>query len=121
MVVHNLPYAAAPFVNRVSEIDELTHRLSRADCCMLTLVGPGGTGKTRLAVRVEAECADDFDDGVYFVPLQPLDSPEFIVSAIIDVVSSQSRQGGDFKQQLFWRFHERTDTNNFARASSCAR
>ena len=47
-----LPYAAAPFVNRVSEIHEITHRLHSADCRVLTLVGPGGIGKTRLAMRV---------------------------------------------------------------------
>src|SRR5262245_17613309 len=77
MVVHNLPYAAAPFVDRVSETDEIIHRLNDSNCRLLTLVGPGGIGKTRLAMRVAAECAEQFDDGVYFVPLQPLDSPEF--------------------------------------------
>ena len=107
MIVHNLPYAAAPFVNRVSEIGEVTHRLHHADCRLLTLVGPGGIGKTRLAMRVAATCAEQFDDGVYFVPLQPLNSPEFIVSAIIDVVSSLSRQGGDLKQQLLQNLREK--------------
>jgi NB-ARC domain len=87
MVIHNLPFAAAPFVNRMSEIAEITDRLSEPNCRLLTLVGPGGIGKTRLATRVAADCAEQFDDGVYFVPLQPLDSPEFIFSAIIDVVS----------------------------------
>src|SRR5690349_16504166 len=101
MLVHNMPYTAAPFVNRVSEIEELTHRLNHADCRLLTLVGPGGIGKTRLAIRVATNCAEQFDDGVYFVPLQPLDSPEFIVSAIIDVVSAQSLSGVAPKQALF--------------------
>src|SRR5262245_13311780 len=107
MVVQNLPYAAAPFVNRVSEIAEITHRLNHADCRLLTLVGPGGIGKTRLAMRVAADCADQYDDGVYFVPLQSLDSPEFIVSAIIDVFSSQPRSGGDLKQQLLQYLREK--------------
>jgi predicted ATPase len=100
MVVHNLPHAAAPFVNRVSEIAEITHRLNETDCRLLTLVGPGGIGKTRLAMRVAANCVEQFDDGVYFVPLQPIDSTEFILSAIIDVVSPQSRSGSDLKHQL---------------------
>ena len=91
MVVHNLPHAAAPFVNRVSELAEITNRLTSADCHLLTLVGPGGIGKTRMAMRVAANCVEQFDDGVYFVPLHPLDSPELIFSAIIDVVSPQSR------------------------------
>jgi hypothetical protein len=51
VVVHNLPHAAAPFVNRVSEIAEITHQLHDANCRLLTLVGPGGIGKTRLAIR----------------------------------------------------------------------
>jgi predicted ATPase/DNA-binding CsgD family transcriptional regulator/Tfp pilus assembly protein PilF len=100
MIVHNLPYAAAPFVNRVSEISEITHRLSDGSCRLLTLVGPGGIGKTRLAMRVAAGCAEQFDDGVYFIPLQSLVSPEFILSAIRDVVSSHFRSDSDLKQQF---------------------
>src|SRR6187455_2819036 len=101
MVVHNMPYAAAPFVNRISEIAEITQQLNHADCRLLTLVGPGGIGKTRLAMRVATNCADHFDDGVYFVPLQPLDSPEFIVSAIVSIINSQFHPRGDPKQELF--------------------
>ena len=107
MAVHNLPHAAAPFVNRVSEIAEITQRLQDANCRLLTLVGPGGIGKTRLAMRVTAHCDDHFNDGVYFVPLQPLDSHEFIVSAVADVVGFQFRPGEDPKQQLFQHFREK--------------
>ncbi len=107
MAVHNLPYAAAPFVNRVSEIADITHQLSTAACRMLTLVGPGGIGKTRLAMRVTADCADQFDDGVYYVPLQPLESPEFIVSSIADVVGFRFSLGTDPKQQLLQYLREK--------------
>src|SRR5690348_7890750 len=107
MVVHNLPHAAAPFVNRVSEIAEIADRLNIPNCRLLTLVGPGGIGKTRLAVQVAANCAEQFDDGVYFVPLQSLDSPEFILSAIVDVVSPESRSGGDLKYQFLQYLREK--------------
>jgi len=107
VVVHNLPHAAAPFVNRTREIAEITRRLNDANCRLLTLVGPGGIGKTRLAMRVAVDCVDQFDDGVYFAPLQPLDSPEFILSAIIDVVSPQSRSGSDLKHQLLQYLREK--------------
>jgi predicted ATPase/DNA-binding CsgD family transcriptional regulator len=107
MAVHNLPHAATPFVNRVSELDEITNRLNETDCRLLTLVGPGGIGKTRLAVRVAAECAEQFDDGVYFVPLQPLDSPEFILSAINDIVNPGYRSARDLKHQLLQYLREK--------------
>src|SRR5258707_6444551 len=107
MVMHNLPYHAAPFVDRVSEVAEITSQLKDADCRLLTLVGPGGIGKTRLAIRAATSCAEQFDDGVYFVPLQPLNSPEFIISTIIDVVSFQSGQGDDLKQQLLQYLREK--------------
>jgi predicted ATPase/DNA-binding CsgD family transcriptional regulator/transcriptional regulator with XRE-family HTH domain len=107
LVVYNLPHAATPFVNRAREIAEITQRLNDANCRLLTLVGPGGIGKTRLAMRVAANCRDQFDDGVYFTSLQPLDSPEFILSAIIDVVSPQSRSGGDLKHQLLQFLREK--------------
>jgi predicted ATPase/DNA-binding CsgD family transcriptional regulator/transcriptional regulator with XRE-family HTH domain len=107
VVVHNLPHAAAPFVNRVREIAEITQRLNDPNCRLLTLVGPGGIGKTRLAMRVAANCVDLFDDGVYFAPLQLLESPEFLLSAIIDVVSPQSRSGSDHKHQLLQYLREK--------------
>jgi predicted ATPase/DNA-binding CsgD family transcriptional regulator len=108
VVVHNLPHAAAPFVNRTRETAEIIQRLNDANCRLLTLVGPGGIGKSRLAMRVAANCVDQFDDGVYFTSLQPLDSPEFILSAIIDVVSPQSRSGSDLKQQLLQYLREKS-------------
>ncbi len=107
MAVHNLPHTAAPFVNRVSEIAEITHRLNSVECRLLTLVGPGGIGKTRLAIRVAADCAEQFDDGVYFLPLQPLDSPEFIISTIADVVSFPFSPGVAPQQQLLQYLREK--------------
>ena len=60
MAMHNVPHAAAPFVNRVREIAEIIHRLNSIDCRLLTLVGPGGMGKTRLAIRAAENCGDEF-------------------------------------------------------------
>src|SRR5262249_8845236 len=107
MVVHNLPYHAAPFVNRVGEIAEITQRLNHVDCRLLTLIGPGGIGKTRLWVLVAMDGVHHFDDGFYFLPLQPLDSPEFIISTIASTVGFQAGSGGDPKQQLLQYLRER--------------
>jgi predicted ATPase/transcriptional regulator with XRE-family HTH domain len=95
-----LPFQPTIFVGREVELTEIDVLLDDPACRLLTLVGPGGIGKTRLAMQVAADCAEQFDDGVYFVPLEPLDSPEFIVSTIADVLSFRFSPGVDPSQQL---------------------
>lgn len=68
---NNLPLAAAPFVGRARELDLVHRHLTDAECRLLTLLGPGGVGKTRLAVQASsrlASRAEAFPDGVVFVP-----------------------------------------------------
>jgi DNA-binding SARP family transcriptional activator/predicted ATPase len=68
---NNLPLAAAPFVGRARELDLIHRHLADADCRLLTLLGPGGVGKTRLAVQAasrQASRSEAFPDGVVFVP-----------------------------------------------------
>jgi predicted ATPase/class 3 adenylate cyclase len=83
---HNLPRQPTPFLGREREIGEVAHLLRRDDVQLLTLTGPGGTGKTRLALQAAAELLDEFPDGVFFVPLAPLSDPERIPSAIGSVL-----------------------------------
>ena len=64
-----------------------------ADVRLLTLTGPGGTGKTRLALQVAAELLDDFPDGVFFVPLAPLRDPELVPSAIASALGVRESAG----------------------------
>jgi adenylate/guanylate cyclase family protein/NB-ARC domain-containing protein len=68
----NLPVPATGFLGRDRELAEVVELLARDDVRLLTLVGPGGTGKTRLAVQAAAESADLFPDGVWWVSLAPL-------------------------------------------------
>ena len=72
----------SPFFGRQEEIGELTEMLARSPVRQVTLVGPGGFGKTRLAFQTAADVVDRFKDGVYWVALAPLLSARLIVSTI---------------------------------------
>src|SRR5690606_16963957 len=100
MVVHNLPQYTTPFVGRFSDTVVITNRLTDPNCRLLTLVGPGGIGKTRLAVETASHISDQFADGVCFVPLQLLCAADQIATAIVDVLPLQLSGGLDPKQQL---------------------
>lgn len=68
----NLPVPATPFLGREGELAEIAALLARDDVRLVTLTGPGGTGKTRLALQAAAQAADGFADGVWWVPLAAL-------------------------------------------------
>ncbi len=74
------------FVGRATELSETRHILKNPDCRLLTLVGVGGIGKTRLALQLAREQQQAFADGGWFVNLQPLQSGKQIVSAIVDAL-----------------------------------
>ena len=78
----NLPLQPTPLVGRQREIGEVTELLRQADVRMVTLIGTGGTGKTRLAAQTAAELLDDFADGVFFVGLATLADPNLVVPTI---------------------------------------
>ena len=84
--LHNLPPQPTPFIGRGNEIAEIAQVLADPACRLLTLVGPGGIGKTRLVLEVAAAHLGEFANGIYFVPLQPVHSTEFLFSAIADAV-----------------------------------
>ena len=102
-----VPFQPTAFLDRTTELAEIDALLGDPACRLLTLVGPGGIGKTRLAVRAAATSAGQFDDGVYFVSLQPLDSPEFIVSAIADVLGFRFSPGVGPQEQLLQYLREK--------------
>jgi predicted ATPase len=84
---HNLPPQPTPFVGREREIAAVRRRLLEPDVRLLTLTGVGGTGKTRLAIRVASELQDVFADGVYFVNLAPICDASLVVPAIAQTLS----------------------------------
>ena len=75
----NLPIPATPFLGRARELSEVALLLAREDVRLLTLIGPGGTGKTRLALQAVAQAADVYPDGVYWVPLASLRDPALVL------------------------------------------
>ncbi|MGC9358146.1 MAG: AfsR/SARP family transcriptional regulator, partial [Anaerolineae bacterium] len=83
---HNLPASSTPFVGRQAEIDQIKALLTSSDSRIVTLVGPGGMGKTRLALQTAREALKDFRDGVFFVPLAPLSTSGLLIQAIADAL-----------------------------------
>jgi len=91
MPPHNLPASLVPFVPREAELGEIQAHLQEPACRLLSLLGPGGCGKTRLAIEAAATMLaesglDPFGGGLYFVPLAPLHTTESVVSAIAEVL-----------------------------------
>jgi predicted ATPase/class 3 adenylate cyclase len=97
---HNLPLQATPFLGREREVGEVVELLQRPDVRLLTLTGPGGIGKSRLALQAAAELLDDFPDGVYFVPLAPLTDPAFVLSAIAGALGLREEGGQPLLDRL---------------------
>jgi len=79
---HNLPAQPTPLIDRALEVEAIRQRLYHSDMRLLTLSGTGGIGKTRLALQVAAELIDEFEDGVFFVPLAPINDPGLVATTI---------------------------------------
>jgi len=99
---HNLPTSLTPFVGRRALLAEIRERLQDPGCRLLSLVGPGGSGKTRLALEAAAREIPRFRDGVFFVSLAPLQSVDAIVPTVAQALSFplSTRADRDPRQQL---------------------
>ena len=96
----HLPAQPTPFIGREDELAELADMLENPSCRLITIVGPGGIGKTRLALEVAAGQIHAFADGVVFVALAALSSGEFLPSAIADALKITLQPQRDPKAQL---------------------
>jgi predicted ATPase/class 3 adenylate cyclase/DNA-binding CsgD family transcriptional regulator len=90
---NNLPVQPTPFLGREDEVAAIVDLLSRSDVRLVTLTGPGGTGKTRLALQVAADVSELFASGVFFVNLAPLSDPALVVPTIAETLAI--REGSD--------------------------
>jgi predicted ATPase/class 3 adenylate cyclase len=101
---NNLPSQPTLFVGRQAELSEINRLLTAGPVRLLTLLGPGGTGKTRLALQSGAELIDRFPDGTYFIDLAPIRDPHSVPATIARTIGlSESSNGSlldDLKSQL---------------------
>jgi serine/threonine protein kinase/DNA-binding SARP family transcriptional activator len=98
---NNLPPQTTLFIGREEELADIRRLLlDEPDCRLLTLVGPGGIGKTRLALAAAAQAIEAFPNDVYFVSLAPISGPEFIVPAIAEALRFTFYGSTDPKDQL---------------------
>jgi predicted ATPase/class 3 adenylate cyclase len=89
----NLPIQATPFVGREREVDVIVGVLGREGVRLVTLTGPGGTGKTRLAIQAAAELVEEFPNGVFLVALAPITDPQLVLPAVAQTLGVNEAAG----------------------------
>lgn len=89
----NLPVPATALLGRSRELGEVMEMLRRNDIRLVTLCGPGGVGKTRLAIQVAGEIAGEFRDGVFFVPLASITDPALVLPVIAHTLGIRETSG----------------------------
>ncbi|MBK5106459.1 MAG: AAA family ATPase, partial [Burkholderiales bacterium] len=99
---HNLPAQPTPFIGRQSELTAVADLLRRGqqEVRLVTLTGPGGTGKTRLAVQAAAELVNRFRDGVYFVDLAAVRETESVLTTIARTVGVRETSDRPLRDEL---------------------
>jgi predicted ATPase len=85
----NLPIPATPFIGREREVEEIAALLVQPDVRLVTLTGPGGSGKTRLALQASASAADDYEHGSWWVPLASVVDPTLVATAATQALGSK--------------------------------
>ena len=89
----NLPVPMTPFLGRERELLEIGELLTGEDARLVTLTGPGGAGKTRLALQAAAEASESFPDGVFWIPLAPLPDASALETAFAHSLEVREQTG----------------------------
>ncbi len=98
--IGNLPASVTPFIGRQAELAEIKSRLEDPGCRLLTILGPGGVGKTRLALEAAHEQRYNFPHGAYLVPLSSLNGLEALIPAISESLRLSPGSSKNLRQQL---------------------
>ncbi len=103
----NLPTPATPFLGRETELATVVALLTRPDTRLLTLTGPGGTGKTRLALQAAAEAADHYPDGLFWVPLASVVNPALMLATVAQALNVKEQPNESLVATLARSLHGR--------------
>src|SRR5215203_3060802 len=104
---NNLPLQPTPLVGREKEVAQVCDLLRGDETRLLTLSGPGGTGKTRLALQAAADLLEDFPDGTFFVPLATLSEAQQFLPVVAEMLGVRETGEQRFDEILKDYFHER--------------
>ncbi len=96
---HNLPAPLTPFVGREQELAYIHQCLEEGRCRLVSILGPGGIGKSRLALEVARRHVDHFQDGVFFVSLSTVEDPRYLSQAIASVLHLPQK-GQDLEEHV---------------------
>jgi predicted ATPase/transcriptional regulator with XRE-family HTH domain len=103
----NLPAQPTPLIGRVREVQQVCTLLRTPDVRLLTLAGPGGVGKTRLALQAAVDLLDDFADGVYVVNLAPIADPDLVPSVMAQTLELREATDRPLLNQLQDYLHDK--------------
>lgn len=121
---HSLPLHRTPFIGRRAELAALIPTLLDRSIRLITLTGPGGTGKTRLAIQAATDLAAQFPGGIYFVNLAPILDAAMVMPAIAQTAGIRERAGWPLHEAVKEHFRNHASMllvlDNFEQVSSAA-
>src|SRR5258708_27247929 len=99
-IPRNQPLRVSQLIGRVTELAQIAEQIEQPGCRLLTIIGQGGIGKTRLALQAASECVKDFRNGVCVVSLQAVSGPGILAAAVANALQFTLPGTGNLTDQL---------------------